>query len=100
MTLSNNQVAIFGIGCLLIVILIAFVPIIPDSNDERVTILEAVQELNLTSDLSTNPDPSGDEVGMCIEIFDPYCGDDGVTYGNLCQLELTQGVQVAFKGEC
>ena len=100
MTLSNNQISVIGVTCLLILILIVFVPIIPDSSSTgSITIIEYFQTLDVSSDLPVNPD-TGDEVGFCTLQFDPYCGTDGVTYGNLCQLELAEDIEIAFKGEC
>lgn len=121
MTLSNNQISVIGISCLLIIIFIVFVPIIAIDVDqpsslafcvtqpcedmvviqERKTILEFITDDENTQLLDrVNPDPSPDEVGFCTLQYDPYCGDDGVTYGNLCQLEQAGNVEIAFKGEC
>lgn len=43
-------------------------------------------------------DGDGDDC-VCIEIYAPVCGDDGVTYGNECKA-LCEGVTVAYPGEC
>jgi len=36
---------------------------------------------------------------FCIALWDPVCGEDGITYQNSCFAEIA-GVKVEFKGEC
>ncbi len=49
------------------------------------------------------PDPCGCpsfcEPCVCPEIFDPVCGENGVTYGNACEARCA-GVEIAHEGEC
>lgn len=44
-------------------------------------------------------EPGVDDVIACIEIFDPVCGDDGITYSNSCFAEVAS-VTNWFEGEC
>ncbi|KAM3958175.1 PI-actitoxin-Avd5a-like isoform 3-T3 [Aphomia sociella] len=36
---------------------------------------------------------------FCTEQYDPVCGKDGVTYGNLCKLHVAC-VELDYEGEC
>ncbi|CAG0908137.1 unnamed protein product, partial [Cyprideis torosa] len=40
----------------------------------------------------------------CTTIYDPVCGNDGVTYPNLCSLQVAACrdslIQLAYEGEC
>lgn len=36
---------------------------------------------------------------MCIMVYDPVCGCDGITYGNECEARRN-GIRVEHEGEC
>ena len=41
-----------------------------------------------------------DELALCVEIFEPVCGCDGITYPNLCYASSFGGVISFIDGAC
>ena len=121
MTLTNSQISVIGIGCLVVLILIIFVPIIPVESDqpeslavcittpcddmvvvqEKQTVLDYLRDSgNIETLTPLAPDDMPDDVGACIEIYQPVCGTDGQTYSNSCFLSLSENVEIDHQGQC
>ena len=55
--------------------------------------------------IKENPNATGkivfeeSEVSFCFAIEEPVCGEDGITYGNECYMEL-EGIKLKHQGEC
>ena len=53
------------------------------------------------SDENTCVDESKiDEFVVCIEIYEPVCGCDGITYPNICYASSVGGVTTFIDGVC
>lgn len=105
---TNKMILGAGLICLIGVLIIAFVPIIPEPKqcfttpcDQFITIFDAVQKLDVSTETLTPlaPDDMPEET-LCIEIYQPVCGTDGITYSNICFLEITEEVELDHQGVC
>lgn len=101
---TNKQILKIGAICLVFIFFIGIIPIIPEPKvcfttpcPQSITVFEAVQKLEFSDNLPINPNPSDDV--SCIEIYQPVCGKDGMTYSNICFLELSETL-LDHQGEC
>ncbi|XP_014672850.1 PREDICTED: uncharacterized protein LOC106813254 isoform X3 [Priapulus caudatus] len=73
--------------------------------------LQCAQRQNLDVELAYEGECQGVEPTqrppppcICTADYRPQCGNDGVTYGNLCNLQCAQGqkldIELAYEGEC
>ena len=59
-----------------------------------------IEKSKIERDSSKNDESKIDEFAVCIEIYEPVCGCDGVTYPNLCYASSIGGVTSFIDGAC
>ena len=82
---------------------------LPDEREEKqqrrglqgsMSVATVVGSLSLpTTTTTVAPVITTEEPIMCMALYAPVCGVDGVTYGNSCNAEAAK-VEVAYEGEC
>ena len=93
----------FAYGVIVIVGLLAaatlgFIAISPDDIPEpRIVEMTSPKIIEIDEELKTM-EPIDDPIS-CIAQWDPVCGIDGETYGNLCELDVAD-IKLDYQGEC
>ena len=93
----------FAYGVIVIVGLLAaatlgFIAISPDDIPEpRIVEMTSPKIIEIDEELKTM-EPIDDPIS-CIAQWDPVCGVDGETYGNLCELDVAN-IKLDYQGEC
>jgi plastocyanin len=93
----------FAYGVIVIVGLLAavtlgFIAISPDDIPEpRIVEMTTPKIIEIDEELKTM-EPIDDPIS-CIAQWDPMCGVDGETYGNLCELDVAN-IKLDYQGEC
>jgi len=95
MNFAYGVIAIVGV---LAAIILGFIAAEPDDIIQPRII--PVEKMAVVSELTTLTEPEPEEdLTVCTMQWDPMCGIDGETYGNLCMLDAVD-IELDYEGEC
>lgn len=88
----------------LVIFLVLFIVIIGFLYLQELRMQDVDEGLDEPGEVDTEPEDDGDgdddlEEILCVEIYNPVCGVDGITYTNECFAEK-EGIEIDYTGEC
>ncbi len=94
----NFPLGVIIIVCVLAAIILGLIASSPNDIIQPRIVSDEEMEIKSEPTTVTEPEPEED-LTVCTMQWDPMCGIDGETYGNLCMLDAAD-VKLDYEGEC